>query len=105
VNTSNLSLVPLRQASLCLDCETITSAQTNCHACGSRALLNVARALDRQRPSDLACSARIAAVQMSVPRKAQRDTPYRRTPSLDRNRGREGMLPLRIDLSMSENSA
>jgi hypothetical protein len=43
---SNLSLVPLQQASLCLDCETITAAQTKCHACGSRALLNLARALD-----------------------------------------------------------
>jgi hypothetical protein len=47
MNTSNLSLVPLQQASLCLDCETITAAQTNCHACGSRALLNIARALDQ----------------------------------------------------------
>lgn len=46
MDTSNLSLVPLQQASLCLDCETITAAQTNCHACGSRALLNIARALD-----------------------------------------------------------
>lgn len=50
MNTSNLSLVPLQQASLCLDCETITAAQTNCHACGSRALLNIARALSQ--PSD-----------------------------------------------------
>src|SRR5271156_2128720 len=43
VNSFNLSLVPLRQASLCLDCETITTADTNCHACGSRALLNVSQ--------------------------------------------------------------
>jgi hypothetical protein len=47
MSTSNLSLVPLQQASLCLDCETITTAQTNCHRCGSRALLNLARALDQ----------------------------------------------------------
>jgi len=47
MNASNLSLVPLQQASLCLDCETITAAQTNCHACGSRALLNIARALNQ----------------------------------------------------------
>jgi hypothetical protein len=47
MNASNLSLVPLQQASLCLDCETITAANTNCHACGSRALLNIARALDQ----------------------------------------------------------
>lgn len=47
MNTSNLSLVPLHQASLCLDCETITAAQSNCHACGSRALLSIARVLNQ----------------------------------------------------------
>ena len=46
MNTSTPDLVPLQQASLCLDCETITAAHSNCHACGSRALLNIARALD-----------------------------------------------------------
>jgi len=47
MNTSTPDLVPLQQASLCLDCETITAAHSNCHACGSRALLNIARALDQ----------------------------------------------------------
>jgi hypothetical protein len=42
---SNLSFVPLQQASLCLDCDTITSGHTNCQACGSRALLSLARVL------------------------------------------------------------
>lgn len=47
MNISNLGFVPLQQANLCLDCETITAAHTNCSACGSGALLNVARALNR----------------------------------------------------------
>jgi hypothetical protein len=47
MNTSTPDLVPLQQATLCLDCETITAAHSNCHACGSRALLNIARALDQ----------------------------------------------------------
>jgi hypothetical protein len=46
VASSNVSFVPLVQASLCLDCETITAANTNCLACGSHALLNVARVLN-----------------------------------------------------------
>jgi len=47
VNITNVSLVPLQHASLCLDCETITTAHTNCMACGSRALLNLARILSQ----------------------------------------------------------
>jgi hypothetical protein len=47
VNTKSVSLVPLQQASLCLDCETITAGHTNCFACGSRALLNLARVLSQ----------------------------------------------------------
>lgn len=47
MNTKSVSLVPLQQASLCLDCETITAGHTNCFACGSRALLNLARALSQ----------------------------------------------------------
>jgi hypothetical protein len=42
---SNPSLIPLQRASLCLDCEIITLAQKSCLACGSAALLSVARAL------------------------------------------------------------
>jgi hypothetical protein len=45
MNKSNPSLIPLQRASLCLDCEVITPAQKSCLACGSAALLNVARAL------------------------------------------------------------
>jgi hypothetical protein len=47
VNTTNVSLVPLQQASLCMDCETITAGYTHCLGCGSRALLNLARVLSQ----------------------------------------------------------
>jgi hypothetical protein len=105
VNTSNLSLIPLRLASLCLDCETITTTHTNCHACGSRALLNVARALNRQHLSDLVCSGRRSVVQMPVAHVRQRDRFHRGAPKLGRNRGRDGALSQEFDLSKSENSA
>jgi hypothetical protein len=45
-NISEMSLVPLQQAALCLDCEMITSAQTHCFACGSVALMSLARTLN-----------------------------------------------------------
>ena len=45
MNSSTQSLIPLQAANLCLDCETITAAHARCVACGSMALLNVARAL------------------------------------------------------------
>jgi hypothetical protein len=56
MNTANVSLVPLRQASLCLDCETISAAHTNCAACGSRSLLSLARVLS-QHPAGLSATA------------------------------------------------
>jgi hypothetical protein len=46
MNTSELSLVPLQLANLCLDCEMITAGQTHCSACGSVALMNLARTLN-----------------------------------------------------------
>jgi hypothetical protein len=46
MNISKLSLVPLQHASLCMDCEMITAAHTHCCACGSVALLNLARTLN-----------------------------------------------------------
>jgi hypothetical protein len=49
MTASRYDLVPLSQASLCLDCETITAANTNCLGCGSRALLNIARVLNGRR--------------------------------------------------------
>jgi hypothetical protein len=46
MNTSEFSLVPWQKASLCLDCDMITAAQTNCLACGSVALMYLPRTLD-----------------------------------------------------------
>jgi hypothetical protein len=46
MNITELSLVPLQHASLCLDCDMITAAHTHCCACGSAALLNLARTLN-----------------------------------------------------------
>ena len=54
MNKSNPSLIPLQRASLCLDCEVITPAQKSCLACGSAALLNVARALSRPQCAGIA---------------------------------------------------
>lgn len=105
MNMSNLNLVPLRHASLCLDCETITTGHTNCLACGSRALLNVARTLNRPRHSDGLRPERSAVVQMSPPQMRQRNMLYRGAPNGDRSRGQESALPRRFDFSMSENSA
>jgi len=46
MSTSEFSIVPLRQASLCLDCDMITSAHTHCFVCGSGALMSLARTLN-----------------------------------------------------------
>jgi hypothetical protein len=54
MNNSNPSLIPLQRASLCLDCEVITPAQKSCMACGSTALLNVARALSGPHYANIA---------------------------------------------------
>ena len=47
MNSTGPSVVPLQLASLCLDCEMITPTRGRCSACGSVALLNVARMLSR----------------------------------------------------------
>jgi len=47
MNNDSPNLVPLQYASLCLDCEVISAAPTQCPACGSRALMSIARALSR----------------------------------------------------------
>lgn len=46
MKTSELDFVPLRQAYLCLDCEMITAAQSSCFACGSVALMSLAKTLN-----------------------------------------------------------
>jgi len=49
MKSSNLTFIPLSQASLCLDCEMITAETMSCAACGSSALMNVARTLGQPR--------------------------------------------------------
>jgi len=51
--TTGSNVVPLLYASLCLDCEVITSVHTFCPACGSGALMNLARALGHSKYNDL----------------------------------------------------
>ncbi|HYA24124.1 MAG TPA: hypothetical protein VEF05_08180 [Terriglobales bacterium] len=49
MKASNVSFVPLQLASLCLDCELITPApQGRCMACGSVAVLGIARTLNQR---------------------------------------------------------
>lgn len=72
MNTADLNLVPLKLATLCLDCETITAGHMHCHACGSRALLNIARALSRPSSSPAVANLEPAAiVQMPIRRRHQ----------------------------------
>ena len=55
MNNSDPSLIPLQRANLCLDCEVITPAHMSCLACGSTALLNIARALSGPAYPGMAC--------------------------------------------------
>ena len=43
------SVIPLVHAVLCLDCNCVTDANRECPVCSSRALLNLASVLDRQK--------------------------------------------------------
>jgi hypothetical protein len=54
MNVTKLSFVPLQQASLCLDCDMITAGHTHCFACGSVALLNIARTLNGEEHTHMA---------------------------------------------------
>ncbi len=102
MNTRSVSLVPLQQASLCLDCETITTAHTNCLACGSRALLNLARVLS-QHSSDRLRSVSTAAVPMSLSPIRQRQTFRPGAPNADRRLERTDAAPMRFVIGGSPN--
>lgn len=93
MKTANLSFVPLQHASLCLDCETITTAHTNCQACGSQALLNLARVLNTHSPI-LASSVR-GPVPLSYPR-GRRHAFYSAEPNFDRHFERLEAAPMRF---------
>jgi hypothetical protein len=67
-NSPKPSLIPLQLASLCLDCEMITSAHGRCIACGSVALLNIAKTLSHPHNVQLPRSANLARIAIaSVP--------------------------------------
>ena len=72
MNFSEISVVPLCQASLCLDCEMITAAETHCLTCGSVALLNLARTLNGEESGSAEHGADIAATSR----------PFERNPTL-----------------------
>jgi hypothetical protein len=88
MNIATACLVPLQHASLCIDCETITAAHTNCLACGSKALLNIARVLNNRRLSGLALGDRASVLPISMPHSRQRTVSHRVDSSLDRGLGR-----------------
>jgi len=86
MNISTACLVPLQCASLCMDCETITAAHANCLACGSKALLSIARVLNNRRLSVLGHADRPGVLQISLARSSQRTS--RRELKLDKGLGR-----------------
>lgn len=100
MNHSELSLVPLQQANLCLDCEAITAAHTNCLCCGSQALLNIARILNHR-----AAHVRLAKSPIPICVAPARQRGVSRMESnveyLNRGQGE----PLRFPMQMSENRA
>ncbi len=71
MNTSELSLVPLQQASLCLDCEMITASQTRCFACGSLALMSLARTLNGKASYSKPARRNLVVINDSSPRHPQ----------------------------------
>jgi hypothetical protein len=99
VNHLNFSAVPLVQANLCLDCEAITAANTNCLACGSRALLNVARVLS-QPSSDVCRAGNPIPISMAMRHRSR----SRLGSNIDHPRAGENEL-LRLPFRMSENRA
>jgi hypothetical protein len=108
MTTANYNLVPLQQANLCLDCETITASQANCFACGSRALLNVARVLNEHRSqfdsssssssNDQTCPDMAPMIQIPVTQLRQRNAFQKTEPNLDLGR-RWNVLPIKPDVS------
>lgn len=71
MNTSELSLVPLQHASLCMDCEMITASQAHCVACGSAALMSLARALNGKARSKPVRRNAVAIRENLPPRQSQ----------------------------------
>ena len=47
VHTETIDAVPLNRAVLCADCDCITASTGNCLMCGSTALINLAKVINR----------------------------------------------------------
>ena len=105
MNITTTCLVPLREANLCIDCDTITAAHTTCLACGSKALLNIAQVLDNRRPSGLVHEDGPSVLQISAPRPRQRLVSRRAGLELDRALGRRKMHSAIAASAMPENPA
>ncbi len=99
MNNSNFSLVPLQQANLCLDCEAITAAHTNCLCCGSQALLSIARILNHRNEPALMAKNPIPICMASARQRAV--SGMANGEYLNRARGKAMTFPLQI----SENRA
>lgn len=105
MNGTTTSLVPLQHANLCMDCETITAAHTNCLACGSKALLNIAQVLNNRRLSDLAHADRVSVLQISMPRHRQRILSHRAESVVERGLGRRRVHSAISAAAMPEGTA
>jgi hypothetical protein len=105
MNVTTTCLVPLQQASLCIDCETITAAHTTCLACGSRALLNIATVLNNRRPAGPAREDGSSVLQMSLQRPRQRIVSRRAELGLDRALGRRKIHSAASASAMPDNTA
>jgi hypothetical protein len=105
MNFATTCLVPLQQASLCIDCETITATHTNCLACGSKALLNIATVLNNRRLSVLSPGDRPTVLQISMPRLRPRMVSHRSESALDLGAGRRKLHAAVTASAMPENTA
>ena len=52
MKTAELVHMPVSAAHLCQDCNAIGNSPSNCPACGSKALLNLAVVLNRPKPGE-----------------------------------------------------
>jgi len=102
VNAANLNVVPLQKAGLCLDCEAITAAHSNCLACGSRAMLNISRILSGRRPEGLLRPDHTSVIQMSASTMSQRIALFNAEARLDRGAERRKVSAMGFG---TENSA
>jgi hypothetical protein len=90
MNLSKLDLVPLQQASLCLDCDMITASYSRCFACGSTALMSLAKILNDKEcadpvPPKLAPASSLSPPYIHEPRSLSSMVAHRRSRSRDRD--------------------